>query len=418
MNTPAGDSTPTKKEPSMTAQSPQFQAHPLFVPCQRDGWDCRYRIPNLIVSRRGTIFALPEERVDSIADEAKHHLVLRRSSDHGHTWTDLEILFADQNPRISHSFGGAVADVETGRLFVCFSLGVVIGASDIGGAWPEKWKLEHPEEAAALRRQLAPHVNPGLYLMWTDDDGETWSQPRPLGASLHVVNPVTGEKRPFGTQFVGTQLRRGPHRGRLLVPGRGWSQSAPFALYANSHNYVAYSDDHGDTWQAGGLTQNGTGEACLVELSDGTVYVNSRNESLRCRGYRAWDRSPDGGQTFTESGYDLGLPEPHCAASLARYSETPNRILFCNPAVHSATATHYDHAARHHLAVRLSEDDCRTWPTARTVCEAPAGYSALAVATDGTILCAYETLTKDSYSGTIMLARFNLAWLLEKENQR
>jgi hypothetical protein len=231
---------------------------------------------------------------------------------------------------------------------------------DIGGAWPEQWKLEHAEEAAALRKRLVPHVEAGRYLMWTDDEGESWSTPQPLGETLHVTNPVTGEKRPFGTQFTGIQLRHGPHAGRLLVPGRGFTQGAPFALFAYGHNYVVYSDDHGATWRPGGLTQTGTGEACLVELSDGTVYVNSRNESLRCRGYRAWDRSHDGGETFTESGYDLGLPEPHCAASIVRYSEYPNRILFCNPAVRSATNTHYDHAARRNLTARLSEDDGRT----------------------------------------------------------
>lgn len=47
----------------------------------------------------------------------------------------------------------------------------------------------------------------------------------------------------------------------------------------------------------------------------------------------------------------------------------------------------------------------------RTVCDGPAGYSALAVTPDGTILCAYETLDATSYTGTILLARFNLAWL-------
>jgi sialidase-1 len=390
---------------------PVFTTQPLFQRQQRGGWDCQYRIPNLLVSKRGTVFALPEERVNSVADEAKHHLVLRRSFNGGDTWTALEVLFADAHPRVSHSYSGGVADLDTGRVFVFFSVGVVIGPDDIGGVWPEQWKIEHSDEAAALRKRLAPHVESGRYLIWTDDEGETWSAPRPLGETLHVTNPVTGEVRPFNTQFVGTQLRHGPHRGRLLVPGRGFSQGAPFALFAYGHNYVVYSDDHGGSWRVGGLTQTGTGEACLVELSDGTLYVNSRNESLRCRGYRAWDRSVDGGESFTESGYDLGLPEPHCAAAMVRYSESPNRILFCNPAVHSVTSSHYDHAARHHLTVRLSEDDCRTWPVGRTVCEGLAGYSALAVTPDGMILCAYETLTEQSYSGDILLARFNCEWL-------
>jgi len=42
---------------------------------------------------------------------------------------------------------------------------------------------------------------------------------------------------------------------------------------------VLISDDHGQTWRAGGLTQSHVGEACVVELSDGRVYVNSRNHN-------------------------------------------------------------------------------------------------------------------------------------------
>jgi sialidase-1 len=391
--------------------SDQFEQQPLFQPCQRGQWECQYRIPNLLVSRNGVVFALPEERVNSVSDESKHHLVVRRSFDHGCSWTDVEVLFSDDNPRVSHSYSGGVADLETGLVFVFLNMGVVIGPDDIGGAWVEQWESEHPKEAAALRKQLAPHVDSGLYVIWTDDDGETWSDPRPMGDSLNVTHPVTGEKCPFGPQFTGIQLRHGPHQGRLVIPGRGRTRGTPFDLYAYHHNYVVYSDDRGETWQPGGLAQTGTGEACVVELSDGAVYVNSRNESLRGGGYRAWDRSYDGGETFIESGYDLGLPEPRCAASIARYPESPNRILFCNPAVRNGNPGTYDHAARRNLTVRLSEDDCRTWPVGRTVCEGPAAYSAIAVAKDGTILCAYETLVKRGYSGAIMLARFNLEWL-------
>ena len=43
--------------------------------------------------------------------------------------------------------------------------------------------------------------------------------------------------------------------------------------------------------------------------------------------------------------------------------------------------------------------------------EGPAGYSAVAAAPDGGVLCAFETLTEKSYSGTILLARFDLDWL-------
>jgi sialidase-1 len=390
---------------------PVFEEQVLFQRQRIDGCDCQYRIPNLIVSSAGTVFAFPEERTGNVSDHAKKNFALKRSRDGGRTWGPREVLRTDPNPRVSCQYASGVADTETGRVLVLYTVGVAIWPEDIGGVWPEKWETERPEQVASLRNKLAPGVDAGLFAIWTDNEGETWSTPKPLGDAVHVVNPVTKEKRPFHPQFVGIQRRREPHRGRLIVPGRGWSKAGMFDLFAYSHNYVAYSDDHGQTWRAGALAQTGTGEACVVELSDGTIYLNSRNESLRGRGYRAWDRSRDGGESFLESGYDLNLPDPHCAASVLRYSDTPSRILFCNPAVSSPTQTHYDHAARRNLTVRLSEDDCRSWPVARAVCAGPAGYSALAVAADGMILCAYEELTEKSYAGDIKLARFNLDWL-------
>lgn len=398
-------------EPS--SMRPAFVEQKLFERGKQGDDICQYRIPNLLVSAKGVVFAFAEERVGTVDDHAKNNLVLRRSRDGGQTWGTREVLRHSDNPRVSFRYSSSVADGETRQVFLFFRIVIVLDKKDTGGAIPEIWETEHPDQARELRRKLEPGVTDGLFLLRSADDGETWSEPEALGVALQPVNPVTGVTQWGFPQFTGIQMRNGPHRGRLIVPGRTRTSNKVFDITAYDHNYVAYSDDHGATWHVGGLTQTGTGEACLVELSDGTLYVNSRNESLRCRGYRAWDRSTDGGATFAESGYDLNLPEPHCAASMARYSATPNRILFCNPAVHSDTKFYYDHAARRNLTVRLSEDDCRTWPVGRTVCAGTAGYSALAVTHDGTILCAYETLTDKSYSGTIQLARFNLAWLLD-----
>ena len=57
-------------------------------------------------------------------------------------------------------------------------------------------------------------------------------------------------------------------------------------------------------------------------------------------------------------------------------------------------------AARRDLTVRVSYDECRTWPVARRIDEY-ASYSSLVVLDDGTILCGYGP----------WVCRFNLAWL-------
>jgi hypothetical protein len=41
---------------------------------RRKQWECAYRIPNLLVTKAGTVLSFPQERIDSMADESKHHI--------------------------------------------------------------------------------------------------------------------------------------------------------------------------------------------------------------------------------------------------------------------------------------------------------------------------------------------------------
>lgn len=60
-----------------------------------------------------------------------------------------------------------------------------------------------------------------------------------------------------------------------------------------------YSDDGGATWQASGPVQSGTGEGTLAELSNGTIYYNSRSHlAVDHRRQIAW--SYDGGHMWTD----------------------------------------------------------------------------------------------------------------------
>jgi sialidase-1 len=70
------------------------------------------------------------------------------------------------------------------------------------------------------------------------------------------------------------------------------------------------------------------------------------------------------------------------------------------------------------MTVRLSYDDCRTWPISRVLHRGPAAYSDLCVGLDGTICCFYERGggRRDGQGDggpyeRLTLARFNLEWL-------
>ena len=121
---------------------------------------------------------------------------------------------------------------------------------------------------------------------------------------------------------------------------------------------------------------------------------------------------------WTTVRYDEALLEPVCMASLIRHhwpsASAPGGILFANPDnVERTTANWWPACDRKRLTVKLSEDDCRTWPVSRVLEEGPSGYSDLAVLPDGTIMCLYESgaaqATRDNRA--LVLAHFDLDWL-------
>ena len=74
-----------------------------------------------------------------------------------------------------------------------------------------------------------------------------------------------------------------------------------------------------------------------------------------------------------------------------------NRVLLAHPS---------DPRERRRLILRLSLDECRSWPVDRVVTEGrAASYSDLAVAPGGNILCLYEG------ERGLVLARLDLEWV-------
>ena len=52
-----------------------------------------YRIPALVVSKRGTVLAFCEGRKEGPGDAGLIHELLRRSFDNGKTWAGVQIVF-------------------------------------------------------------------------------------------------------------------------------------------------------------------------------------------------------------------------------------------------------------------------------------------------------------------------------------
>jgi sialidase-1 len=331
----------------------------------------------VIVTPKGTVLAFCEGRKNSSSDTGDIDMLLRRSSDGGKTFSKQQILWDDGPNTCGNPC--PVVDRASGAIFLLMTHN--LGKDDEGLILAQKSKGTR-----------TPWISKSL------DDGLTWSKP---------VEITQSTKKPDWTWYAtgpgaGIQLKS----GRLVIP---CCHADPRTREYLSH--VIYSDDHGDTWNLGGTAGGKTDECEAVELADGAILLNMRTGGgeHRCR---ATAVSRDQGLTWSKTVYDQTLVEPECQASIRRYSFAKDggkdRVLFSNPAQAAQRTT---------MTVRVSDDECKTWPVRRVLHPGPAAYSCLAVAPKGTVLCLYERGDKHAYE-RITLAQFNLDWLGGAKKER
>lgn len=309
-----------------------------------------YRIPALIASKHGTLLAFCEGRRAGASDAGDIDILLRRSHDHGRTWTPIQLV-ADLD---ADTIGNPtpVVDQSTGTIHLLLTSN--------GGRISERMI----EDGQGERR---------VWIVESRDEGATWSKPREITSQV---------KRPDWTWYAtgpgnGIQL----HNGRLVVP----CDHTRLGSKAR-HSHLIYSDDHGVTWKIGGIAEDKTNESAVAETRSGELVFNMRSYHGRAR--RAIQRSRDGGLTLdTPLTFDDVLVEPVCQASLIAANKG-RILLFSNPASEKTRAR---------MTVRRSDDGGRTWKASRVVHEGPAAYSSLAMVGRKTVGLLYERGTQRPY---------------------
>lgn len=332
-----------------------------------------YRIPAVLATRRSTLLAFAEGR-QTLGDHSQNDLVVRRSRDRGRSWEPVQMVARDR-PNVL--VNPTVVEVhDTGRV----------------------WLMYQRYPAGFHERAVVPgYEDPRVcrtFVLYSDDEGDTWSTAREITREVKHPEGVTSTACGPG---IGIELRRGDHRGRLVVP----FNEGPAGAWKV---YAAYSDDRGETWHYGRTAPDsakGTAnEVQVVELADGRLMLNAR--SMGGGHCRKVAFSADGGRSWSPLADEPALPDPECQATILRYDWprhfSRGRLLFANPA--SGTD-------RVNGTVRLSDDEGRTSPVSRVVYPGAFAYSCLTVLGDGSVGLLYE---RDEYRA-ITFARFNLAWL-------
>lgn len=356
-----------------------------------------YHIPGIVVTAKGSVLAWCEarRRPGGVSDWDDIRILLRRSTDDGRTWDAPRSVVAVEGPKRKNPFAMRMKNVDPND--VTYNNPVLIAEGD--GPMHMLFCVEYER----------------CFHQRSDDDGLSWTKPVEITAAFDA----------FRTAYEWKVLATGPNHGiqlragRLVVPvwlstGTGGNAHRP------SVTATIFSDDRGATWHAGDIAVPCTddwinpNETVAVELSDGRVMLNVRNESKAHR--RLVTTSADGATRWSAPRFDDALLEPICMAGLVRYDHGGKRLLlFSNPHnldVARGAAVPGGSRDRRNLSVKLSRDEGRTWPVSRTVDAGPSMYSDLAVTQAGTILCFHGHGTEPHFAGTsLRLARFNLEWL-------
>ena len=333
-----------------------------------------YRIPALVVTRAGTVLAFCEGRRHSRHDHGDIDLLVRRSVDGGESWSEPRVVVAGEGETAGNP--APVVDRTTGRVWLPFVRNDPLGTVE-----------------RIVRRESWRHP----YMTFSDDDGRTWAEPRDV---KHEVMDPAWTWYAFGPGH-GIQLAS----GRLLIPCNHmpWAGRSREEVPFRSH--VVYSDDAGVSWRIGGVAADGTDECVAMDLDDGELYLNSRNELDTKRRFATF--SSDGGETFGPSKVDQALIEPRCQGSALRLDRAPGGgawVVFANPAS----------TERERLTVRYSSDGARSWSAGRELHGGPAAYSDLCQLPDGRLGCLYEA-GDDALYERLTWARFDPAWLVEQD---
>ena len=302
-----------------------------------------FRIPAIIKTFNTDLLAFCECRVNSSGDFGDIDIVMKRSTDHGKTWTSIskvvnyDLLQAGNPAPVIDNTDPAYPN---GRIFLFYNTG-----------------NNHEGE---IRK------GKGVREVWyktSIDNGFTWSEGVNITTQTHRPNyPQVSSTYNFkedwrsyaNTPGHGLQILEGIYRGRIFIAANH-SSGAPLPNFMDYNAHAYYSDDHGKSFKLSETVNvPGSNESTAAEISNNRVMLNARNQSGHIKARLAVIGS-NGGANWDTSYFDNQLPDPVCEGSILNIGtkNKKNILAFSNAA---------DTLRRDNLTLRISFDEGKTWP--------------------------------------------------------
>lgn len=329
-----------------------------------------YRIPGMATTNTGTLIAVYDNRYNDPVDlQEDIDVGMSRSTDGGATWEPMRVIMdmGEYNglPEDQNGIGdpAVLVDRATNTIWVA-----------------ALWLHGYPGERAwnASQPGLSEEKTGQLILVKSEDDGLTWSSP---------INITETTKHPEWQLFF-----NGPGAGITMEDGTLVFPAQFKDKDRVPHSTIIYSEDGGESWDVGTGAKSETTEAQVVQISDGTLMLNMRDDRNRANrkdslNGRSVAISRDMGTTWEEHPTSRkALIEPNCMASIVAFDhpEQGKILFFSNP--DSKTR-------RNHITIKTSFDLGMSWPKDNQIelyADDTYGYSCLSIIDDNYLGILYE----------------------------
>lgn len=341
-----------------------------------------YRIPGIITTNNGTLIAVYDNRYNSSKDlQEDIDIGMSRSIDGGQTWEPMRVIIdmGEYGGRSEQLNGAGDPCV----LYDHFSGTIWVAALWMSGSSPDKmvWWASQPG--------MTPEVTGQIVVVKSIDDGLTWSEPYSI--TNQVKDPA------WQLLFQGPGRGITTDKGILVFPAQYKADIGTKAIDGGQftcHSTIIYSTDSGKTWHIGAGAKSNTTESQVVELPDGSLMLNMRDDRNRAdksaTNGRAVAVTHDMGKSWeTHPSSNSALPEPNCMASLiatdVKVGDIQKRVLFfSNP---------NNKSERKDMTIKASLDLGLTWPAEYQInlCQNTGfGYSCLTMVDKNILGILYE----------------------------